>query len=326
VAPDLLRLLKEAQGYKRSALALSTRKTYRSQLNSYLQFCLEYDCKPLPASQQTLCCYTAHLARRLLPTSIPNYLNVIRLLHLEAGYSNPLEGNFELSLIKKGIARQLGVAPKQKSPLTVKILRDIHATLDLEKPADIAFWAVCIVGFLGFLRKSTLLTSTSDNVAGKILTCGDVVDLCLESFTLLVRQSKVIQFGQKIHSIPFCQSSDFVLCPVRSVLSHFGASPIGAECPLFDFLVAGRRVCLTQASFVARLNSALKFLNLKVSDYSAHSLRRGGASLAFDLGLSPLQIKMRGDWSSNAYERYVFISSGSSMSVAKSLSDGVVRL
>ena len=44
--------------------------------------------------------------------------------------------------------------------------------------------------------------------------------------------------------------------------------------------------------------------------YSAHSLRRGGASYAFLSGLNPLQIKSRGDWASATFEKYVFISSG----------------
>jgi hypothetical protein len=55
------------------------------------------------------------------------------------------------------------------------------------------------------------------------------------------------------------------------------------------------------------------------SVYSAHSFRRGGASYAFELGLSPLQIKLRGDWASVAYERYVYISTGATFAVARAL-------
>jgi hypothetical protein len=90
-----LRQLKlEASSYKGSVFALATQKTYKSQLRSYFNFCLEYDCVPVPASQETLVCYMTCLARRLLPSSIPNYMNVIRLLHLEAGLKNPLCENF----------------------------------------------------------------------------------------------------------------------------------------------------------------------------------------------------------------------------------------
>ena len=70
-------LKREAMSYKRSAFALATQKTCKSQLRFFLNFCIEFDCVPVPASQETLICYVAHLARRLLPSSIPNYLNVV---------------------------------------------------------------------------------------------------------------------------------------------------------------------------------------------------------------------------------------------------------
>ena len=136
-----MQLKTEAQAYKRTAFALSTQRTYKSQLRCYLEFCLEYKCSPLPVEQETLISYIAFLARKLQASSIPNYLNVIRLLHLEAGFNNPLAGNFEVNLIKKGINRQLGVPPKQKEPITLCILRKIHVLLDVSKPSDLAFWA-----------------------------------------------------------------------------------------------------------------------------------------------------------------------------------------
>ena len=77
MAPGLESLMSEVRGFKKNAFALSTQKTYKSQLSSFLQFCLEYKCALLPVSQSTLLCYTAFLARRLLPTSISNYLNVV---------------------------------------------------------------------------------------------------------------------------------------------------------------------------------------------------------------------------------------------------------
>jgi hypothetical protein len=110
---------------------------------------------------------------------------------------------------------------------------------------------------------------------------------------------------------------------VRALLSHFGASPLAVSRPLFNYLAGGRECFMTQSMFVARLKVILSRLGVKSGDYSAHSFRRGGASYAFSLGLSPLQIKLRGDWSSDAYERYIFISTGAVMSVARSLSAGV---
>lgn len=267
----------------------------------------------------------AYLARRLVASSIPNYMNVIRLLHLQAGFSNPLEDNFEVGLIRKGINREKGVPPLQKKPITLAILRKIHTCLDLSKPSELSFWAACLIGFMGFLRKSSLLPASGPFNPAKTLLRGDVKELSLESFVLIVKHSKVIQFGQKVHEIPYARCTEFRLCPVRALHAHLGASVLPPGRPLFSYNLAGLEHTMSQLDFVNRLRNLLKTIGLGAGDYSAHSLRRGGASLAFELGVTPLQIKLRGDWSSSAFERYVFVSSGATMRIAVAMSAGIVN-
>jgi hypothetical protein len=101
---------------------------------------LNFGIRPVQAAQETLVTYCSYLARTLSANSIPAYLNVIRLLHIEAGFSNPLQNNWEVSSIQKGISRLTGKPPVQKSPVTVKILLDLYSTLD-GSSADIAFGA-----------------------------------------------------------------------------------------------------------------------------------------------------------------------------------------
>ena len=319
----LEQLVLEAKEFKRNSYALSTQKTYRSQLRRYLQFCLDFECSPMPASQGTLICYTAFLARSISASSIPNYLNVVRLLHLESGLPNPLEGNFELSMLKRGIKRVKGVPPCQKEPSTISILRRMYGYLDLTKPSDLSFWSVALIAFFGFLRKSSVLPESKNFDAKKTLLRSDVSKLCLSSFVLQCRHSKVVQFGQKVLSLPYVACADLSLCPVRALLAHFGASPLGARRPLFNYLCLGWECAMTQADFVSRLKFLLCKAGVKAEDFSAHSFRRGGASYAFSIGTSPLQIKLRGDWASNAYERYIFISSGATLAVASLLAAGV---
>jgi hypothetical protein len=199
----------------------------------------------------------------------------------------------------------------------------MYPFVNLSRPADLSFWAVCLQGFFGFLRKSTLLPSSPVFLVGKILTRGDVVGMCFDSFTLLVRKSKVIQFGQKVLSLPYAKCTDVRLCPVRSILAHFGASPLSLDRPLFNFKRGGKEVFYSQANFVADLKRFLSLAGVNQTLYSAHSLRRGGASYAFEQGVSPMQIKQRGDWASDAFEKYIHMSDKSLLSVAQTLSAGV---
>ena len=123
--------------------------------------------------------------------------------------------------------------------------------------------------------------------------------------------------------MPYVRCNESVLCPVRALLSHFGASPLEGGRPLFSYSTGGKETVLTQRVFVSKLRSLLLKVGVDPSVYSAHSFRRGGASYAFELGLSPLQIKLRGDWASEAYERYVYISTGATFAVARALAGGV---
>lgn len=106
---DLLRLDMEVRKFWKQAYATSTKATYKSQLRAYLTFCVYYGYQPLPASTITLSRYAAFLARSLSASSIPAYLNIVRILHLEHGLGDPTKNNFHLATTLRGIRRCKGL-------------------------------------------------------------------------------------------------------------------------------------------------------------------------------------------------------------------------
>jgi hypothetical protein len=263
--------------------------------------------------------YIAFLARTLKPASIGCYLNVIRIIHLEAGLPNPLKENFEVNMIRRGVARQLGVPPQQKLPLTIPILLKIFNVLDMTLPGDLSFWAACLLGFFGLMRKNTLLPKSEMKYENCILQ-GDIINLCADSFVLQVRHSKTIQFGQRVLQIPFFFCESVNLCPVKALMFHLLVSPLPDSDPLFSFVLNGRTASLTHSVFVARLRTCLRLCGYEPMSYSGHSFRRGGCTMSFEAGLSIIDIKMRGDWRSHAFERYIHIPQEMIFSAARALS------
>jgi hypothetical protein len=320
---DWNRLVRESRGYRQSAFSTNTKRAYKSQLKSYLKFCQDFRRAPVPASSETISCYAIFLARRMLPQSVNCYLNVIRLLHLEAGHPNPLQNCWQLAMVKKGISREKGIAPVQKAHMSIKILQQMVTLLDLNHTSDTSFWAACLIGFFGLFRKSTLLPANDTQALSKTICRKDVVNMDLNGFTIVVRSSKTIQFGQRVHKVPFVRSHSSFPCPVKALLTHMGRANLSPEIPLFAYLNQGQTVVLNHKKFVARLKSLLVALGYDPNTYSAHSLRRGGASLCFRAGLSILQIKQRGDWASNAVEQYVFIDEAMSVAAAYQMSSAV---
>ena len=275
--------------YKASCYAESTKATYRSCLKAYLRFCLYFGLQPVPASKISVLAYLAYLARSLKPSSIPNYLNVVRLVHLEAGFPNPLQ-DWEVSLIRKGIHRCHGQPPKQKLPITPQILEAIHNHLNPADSLDRAFWCACLIGFYAFLRKSTLLPKTANTLADHHLLVKDIHWTRPDTFYITVRHSKTIQFGQRVLSIPVSGDGTSVLCPIRALKNMQDNLPPGDERALFSYYArkdTGTLTALDYNTFVKCLKLTLLKAGFNPKDYSGHSLRRGGASFSFSIGLPP---------------------------------------
>lgn len=141
---------------------MAAKVSYRTNRASYLRFNAHVCYPPLPAQSSHLFHHAALLARCLKPNSIPNYLNIIGLLHKEFTPPNPLIDNWPLQSLLAGIKRVKGTAPAQKLPITPSILESIYSHLNLRSNLDASSWAICLVtSYFGMLRKKHLLVKSS---------------------------------------------------------------------------------------------------------------------------------------------------------------------
>ena len=121
-------LLRSLQQFVYLGVAPSTRQTYTSGVNSYLQFCSRFNITPYPASSLILQFFCADLARRVSYKSIKVHLAGIRLAHLESGYPDPTTDE-PLRLVIRGIQRLQGESPRQRLPITINILHTLKQQL-----------------------------------------------------------------------------------------------------------------------------------------------------------------------------------------------------
>ena len=263
--------------------------------------------RPVPISQLDLGRYIAFLSRRLTFSSVRQYLNAVRLMHLEAGHSNPLDNNWYVTSILKGVKRTKGASVCQKFPITIDILKHIFTKLTLTSSFDRTFWAACLVGFFSFFRKSNLLVESHVLFDPKRHLCASDVEFTAEGAILTVRWSKVIQFRERVLHIPLPKIIDSPFCPSTALLSLTLDNPARTlTVPLFRYHLAGAlEIPLTQKLFTEKLHKCLTSLGIQPEKYSGHSFRRGGAQFALQCGLPVELIKLQGDWSSSACERYL---------------------
>ena len=305
--------------------AESTRKTYSSQLRLYLQFCNAIGILPVPISPLNLARYIAFMARRLTFSSTRQYLNAVRLLHLEMGQSCPPFNLWYISSLLKGVRRVLGDATSPKLPITLTLLQGIFSTVDLTAPFDVVFWAACLVAFFSFFRKSNLLVQSAADFNPETNLCRGDVSFTPQGCILRVRWSKTIQYKERVLLVPLPRIAGSVLCPSQALLLAIKMAPAPIQSPVFQVQSIAGCSFLTHSQFIRRLRESLRMLNIDAHQYSSHSFRRGGASLSLEAGLPADLIQQQGDWRSMAYKRYLDVSLQARVSVAQSMGTFVAR-
>ena len=306
--------------FKSKTYAESTRRSYSCHLRKYLNFCTSYNFVPVPASQEQIELYTVYLSQSLQYTSLSKYLNIIRIVHLEAGFINPLDKNFSLDMLLRGIKRELGASVNRKLPITPEILVSMYKIIDTTDVLDIIFWAACLVGFHALLRKSNLFSPGLDKFNPANHLSRSHLHWRNWGIELEIRWSKTIQFRERKVSCPLLRTSS-ILCPVWAVQNVLDkttlASPSG---PLFVYQAKGAWRPYLYCQFLRRLREVLEQVGLPATSYAAHSLRRGGASWALKCGVPGEVIQSLGDWKSDAYMNYLDVSTTVKMSYLRHMS------
>ena len=303
-----------------NGLAPSTRQVYGSAQRQFLEFCSQdvpsgLSHPPLPASEQTLMRFCAHLADRVHHSSIKVYLSAVRSLHIDYGYPDPLTNCLQLQRLLRGIKRHQGSNLPRRQPVTADLMTVLHKSLDLSKPDNVMLWAACCLGFFGFLRAGEFTTNSSFDPSIHLTTADLQVDSSSnpQSFRVFIKCAKTDPF--RSGCFIFLGRGSAPLCPVLALTSYLHLRGPGKG-PLF-FFQDGRP--LSRALLSSFLQSTLQAAGIP-GKFSGHSFRIGAATTAAQRGVPDHLIKTMGRWSSEAYLLYVRTPVDSILSVAGRIS------
>ena len=316
---NLKRQLRETQ---RAAYAEGTFKNLEIQWRKYLEFCEEYDFNVMPVSTETICLYAQYLSNLLKsPQSVKNYVNGVRVLHALNDQPIAAFRSFELKLTCKGIARLKAHTPRQAAPMTLSILTSVSRVVG-ESKLDIVVWAAVLTAFFCMLRKSNLVPTTAQNFdPKKQLRRRDII-LSRDCALVDIHWTKTIQFAERALTIPVLSIPGSPLCPVQAIKRMRRLVNSEPDHPAFS--LGGSRA-LTYRECSLKLKQWLEQAGWDGSKFSMHSLRRGGATLAFQAKVPGELIKIQGDWASDSYQCYLAIPLEQRTDVAAQVRDLVVR-
>jgi integrase len=200
------------------------------------------------------------------------------MIHKRAGVPNPAATG-EVQAVMEGISRTKGIAPAQKRPLTIEILRKVLqcVPLDLRGTRD---RALLLVQFSGALRRSELVDLS-------------VVDLEFtpDGLKLRVRKSKTDQEGRG-EVIGIVRGDHADTCPIRALKAWLGMADV-QNGPIFRPISRHGHIgtkAMTGGSVARIIKGYVDEAGLDPAVYSGHSARAGFITSAALAGASDRQI------------------------------------
>jgi integrase len=245
---------------------------------AFSDWCRARAYEPLPAAPAVIAMYLPARAKTLAAASIGRRIAAIAHYHEQVGHPNPLAHPI-VKNVWKGVRREIGIAQKGKSALTIDGLRPVVGGFGARR-IDVRDRALLMLGFGAALRRSEIVAL-------------DVDDLTFvgEGVSVLIRRSKTDQEGAGVLlGVPFGSNPD--TCPVRALQAWIAQLDDAApDAPLFVSLnrhsQAGDRLLGRDVARIVRRRCAAAGL---AGDFSGHSMRAGFVTTAAANGVDALEI------------------------------------
>ena len=270
---------------------------------------------------------TAHIelflgwaARKYKHSTIEATLNALAHWHTSKGCSPDTVRTRTIRQVMQSIAREQGPdgVPLGKKGISKPILRLVLSMLSCKCKTDQAMRDIyvrdsawLVLGFYGMLRHSELIS----------LTLGDLTFTETPSphVSIHIARSKTDPRGRGADIIIHANNRDGT--PVSSLVRRLVDARVAAGATPQDPLLTtwdldGRKLTNTPLSngqalakrlsvYLRELASERPDLRLHPESYGMHSLRRGGATAAWEGGASREKIMAHGRWTSAAVDRYL---------------------
>ena len=280
--------------------AAGTWENLLRQWVKFLIFCLKFNLRAIPVQDATLAWYVQYLSKKFKShTSVVNYLNRVKTLHLLLEASIAGFGGFLVKLTVRGLRRINKHQSKQALAINPLILNHLYDVLNHNDLLHVTFWAICLTSFFLLLRKSNMVVGTAMDGVENVLHHSDLKFVKGE-VRVTLRWSKTNQFGEHlVFSLPQIPGSK--LCPVSAILNMCGLVP-GHSGVCFRHKDGSP---FTYYQFHTTLRAALERAGYPAHLFSSHSFRRGGTTFSFLCGVPSELMKLLGGWRSDCYLQYL---------------------
>lgn len=202
-----------------NTFANSTRQTYEHIGMSRSHFVICRVLPLLPITIRHLDGHIAYLSTFLCYSSIMQYHNAVRLVHLNLSFPNSLINSNCIDCLLNRARRALGDTVSQKLPITPH-----KFALDIEHFRSWVDFGHCFLGDMPgclFHRKSNLLIEHGGGYNPSRHLCRSDFIFNSRGVFINVRWSNTIQYQERVLSVPIPFISNSPFCPCRAALVVF---------------------------------------------------------------------------------------------------------
>ena len=261
----------------------------------------------LPITPATLALFIAYLFERNYAASTVNtYISALGYSHKLSGLPDPMRVFYIIQMLK-GYGKT-GARLDSRLPITLPILGSLLEVTPRTTGSHYQirqFKAMCSLAFFAFLRMGEITTNKKGGC--EPLQRNQLAYICDSSNQVVGMKLTFQNFKHSYNERPFTLTikRQPTCCPITLLLDYLALRG-NRQGALF---LTQQGTAVTREAFAGRLSEAINLCGLDSSRYKGHSFRIGAASYAAMQGMSDSQIRILGRWKSNAFHKYIRVSS-----------------
>ena len=236
----------------------------------------------------------------LLVSTFRNYISAVTTYFKWFELDYQVLSHVKIDMMFRALERYVSKAPMFKPIFQPHDIERIVDACDIQ-PFSQIFKTLYIMAYFGFLRILNLVPSSLQKFSIKKQLCRGDVLLNEQDMIVLVKWSKTLQATNQGSYIVLPSIKYGKLCPCKNFQLMSTLFPVPANAPCFST----KTFCVTEYALRKHLNTTLQILGMASKNFTFHSFRRLGATLAYNLDISMDSIRRHGTWKSDAVNTYI---------------------
>ena len=287
------------------AFAESTRRSYTVMFRNFLAFLTFMDVHPQSITSNHVLAFLEFLVfNKVYPSQISNYLAAIKANYSMLAVDTSPFFDQRIKYFTKAVARCTPLTVRLKTIIEPPLLIQIIQQCDYLYMGYV-FKAAILLAYFAFLRISNLVPHTINSYDPlRQLSRADIF-FATPGAHVLLKWSKTMQMNNSVRLIKIPALGASPLCPVSALHHLLHNTPQQPNSPLFQVKCYGKWVPLTDTRLRKNFSTILNKLHLSQSKITFHSLRRSGATLAFNSSVPIQDIQSHGTWTSECVWSYI---------------------